>query len=381
MATLEAALDYARLGWRVVPILAGSKRPALTRWTEHASTDEATIKGWWDGHDDYGVGIATGPSSGFWALDVDDFDSLRDLEQRYEVLPDTRTSITGSGGYHFLFRWPDDGRDIRNDAGRRLGPGLDIRGDGGQIVAPPTIHPNDTAYQWDAGTGDDVADAPAWLLDLVSAVDYLRRGLRPDFTVWDALAEAIRWWNEEQLATQDSALDERDRQLSETRAQLSELEHVLTMVQGRSLDLTQELSQAQERHQQEAQLAARRQQELAERVGMRQPSLNYLEDPKKNAQGSEFTVRIARACGVDVDWLSEGEGEMLPLVYSTRDMQELFEGLPVKFIERTIIFGAYDNIIARFGALGKFLRAILQFLEATPLKWFGLSHFWVVEKI
>ena len=41
MATLEAALDYARLGWRVVPILAGSKRPALTRWTEHASTDEA----------------------------------------------------------------------------------------------------------------------------------------------------------------------------------------------------------------------------------------------------------------------------------------------------------------------------------------------------
>lgn len=63
------------------------------------------------------------------------------------------------------------------------------------------------------------------------------------------------------------------------------------------------------------------QQELAERVGMRQPSLNYLEDPKKNAQGSEFTVRIARACGVDVDWLSEGEGEMLPLVYSTRDTQ------------------------------------------------------------
>ena len=67
-------------------------------------------------------------------------------------------------------------------------------------------------------------------------------------------------------------------------------------------------------------------------------------------------------------------------VYSKRDMQKLFEGLPVKFIERTIIFGAYDNIIARFGAMGKFLRMVLQFLEATPLKWFGLSHFWVVEK-
>jgi SAM-dependent methyltransferase len=67
-------------------------------------------------------------------------------------------------------------------------------------------------------------------------------------------------------------------------------------------------------------------------------------------------------------------------VYSKSDMQKLFDGLPVKFVERTIIFGAYDNIIARFGALGKFLRAVLQFLESTPLKSLGLSHFWVVEK-
>ncbi|NJC97746.1 MAG: class I SAM-dependent methyltransferase [Anaerolineales bacterium] len=68
-------------------------------------------------------------------------------------------------------------------------------------------------------------------------------------------------------------------------------------------------------------------------------------------------------------------------IYSKRDMQKLFEGLPVKFIERTIIFGAYDNIIARFGAFGEVLRGILQFLEKTPLQIFGLSHFWVVEKI
>ena len=68
-------------------------------------------------------------------------------------------------------------------------------------------------------------------------------------------------------------------------------------------------------------------------------------------------------------------------VYSKRDMQKLFEGLPVKFIERTIVMGAYDNIIARFGAAGKVLRGILQFLEKTPLKIFGLSHFWVVEKV
>ena len=68
-------------------------------------------------------------------------------------------------------------------------------------------------------------------------------------------------------------------------------------------------------------------------------------------------------------------------VYSGKDMQKLFERLPVKFIERTIIFGAYDNIIARFGSLGKFLRGVLQVLEKTPLKIFGLSHFWVVEKL
>lgn len=68
-------------------------------------------------------------------------------------------------------------------------------------------------------------------------------------------------------------------------------------------------------------------------------------------------------------------------VYSKKDLQKLFKGLPVKFIERTVIFGAYDNIIARFGPLGKVLRSMLQFLERTPLKIFGLSHFWVVEKI
>jgi SAM-dependent methyltransferase len=68
-------------------------------------------------------------------------------------------------------------------------------------------------------------------------------------------------------------------------------------------------------------------------------------------------------------------------IYNRSDLAELFDGLSVKFIERTVIFGAYDNIIVRFGVFGKVLRAILQFLEKTPLKGLGLSHFWVVEKI
>jgi len=67
-------------------------------------------------------------------------------------------------------------------------------------------------------------------------------------------------------------------------------------------------------------------------------------------------------------------------IYTRRDLERLFAGLPVRFIERAVIFGAYDNLIVRFGLAGKALRAILQFLERTPLRVFGLSHFWVIEK-
>lgn len=67
--------------------------------------------------------------------------------------------------------------------------------------------------------------------------------------------------------------------------------------------------------------------------------------------------------------------------YRARDLKRLFEGLPVKIVRRMVIFGAYDNIIQRSPALGKLLRGFLQFLEKTPLRVLGLSHFWVVEKI
>ncbi len=68
-------------------------------------------------------------------------------------------------------------------------------------------------------------------------------------------------------------------------------------------------------------------------------------------------------------------------VYSAGDLKRLFAGLAVRIVERTVIFGAYDNIIARRPALGKALRGVLQTLERTPLRGLGLSHFWVVEKI
>jgi SAM-dependent methyltransferase len=67
--------------------------------------------------------------------------------------------------------------------------------------------------------------------------------------------------------------------------------------------------------------------------------------------------------------------------YTASDIDRLFAGLPVQVVERRIIFGAYDNIIYRSRILGRILRAILQWMENTPLKVFGLSHFWVVEKV
>jgi SAM-dependent methyltransferase len=68
-------------------------------------------------------------------------------------------------------------------------------------------------------------------------------------------------------------------------------------------------------------------------------------------------------------------------VYTRKDLNKLFDALPVQIIERSIIFGAYDNVIARWPSFGRALRITLQFLERTPLRIFGLSHFWVVEKL
>jgi SAM-dependent methyltransferase len=85
-----------------------------------------------------------------------------------------------------------------------------------------------------------------------------------------------------------------------------------------------------------------------------------------------------------VNYLPTGmRNRLIPHVraYRRGDLKTLFEGLPVEVVDQTILFGAYDNLIARWGALGKGLRASLQFLERTPLNRLGLSHFWVVEKL
>ena len=182
---LTAALDYAGRGLRVLPIMPGGKRPPMRAWQDAATTDPETIRLWWTGlYADHGVGIATGVGSGVFVLDVDVSDgkrgdeTLRDLTDTYGELPPTPSVITGSGGSHYYYRFPAD-FDLRNDAGKRLGAGLDIRGEGGQVVAPPTIHPTTgQAYAWEDGAGLDevrIAEAPGWLLELL-------RPVAPDIT-------------------------------------------------------------------------------------------------------------------------------------------------------------------------------------------------------
>lgn len=176
---LPAALRYAQLGLRVVPIRPLSKAPILAEWPDRATTDPDTIRDWWQRRPDAGVGLAMGPQpsgDNLVTVDVDNHDpvalgedTLHALEQQHAPLPDTWRSITGSGGAHIVLRVPN-GVSIPNGAGKLLGPGIDIRHAGGQIVVAPTIHPCGRPYEWETAPWDmEVADCPAWLLGILTA--------------------------------------------------------------------------------------------------------------------------------------------------------------------------------------------------------------------
>lgn len=173
--TLEHALGYAERGWRVIPIKPGEKRPPITAWQTAATTNPDTITEWWTGpYRNHGVGIATGEESGVFVIDIDLTDekdgyiTIEHLENEHGPLPAGPRALTGSGGLHIFLTNPPN-TTIRNDAGKKLGTGIDIRGEGGQVVAAPTIHPNGTTYQWLDGSDEmAVPDAPQWLLDLLT---------------------------------------------------------------------------------------------------------------------------------------------------------------------------------------------------------------------
>ena len=173
----EEAIKLAELGIRVIPIKPGEKRPPMSQWQDKASNDIHVVNDWWTSqYSGYGIGIATGQTKHgrIFVLDVDDreeykgSDTLHDLQEKYGQLPETVTAITGTGGQHLYFYCDED---IRNDAGSRLGVGLDIRGTGGQVLAAPTIHPNGRTYQWEHGLSPHErkpAKAPDWLVKLLT---------------------------------------------------------------------------------------------------------------------------------------------------------------------------------------------------------------------
>lgn len=177
----EAAVRYANRGWRILPIKPGTKEPSLKAWPTKASNCPGDAFEWYTGrYRGHCVGIATGRESGVWVVDVDvshgkdGMASMALLEQEHGEFPEGAEVVTGSNGAHLYFTFegvPEDA-EIRNDAGRKLGADLDIRGDGGYVVAPPTRH-SETGqrYAWDAGSPDEAADPPAWLVEKVTHVE------------------------------------------------------------------------------------------------------------------------------------------------------------------------------------------------------------------
>lgn len=165
---VEWALWYAAQGWPVFPCTV-DKKPRVKGGFKSASTETTTIESWWSQWPDASIGCPTGPCSGFWVLDIDlpaGPTSLADLEDKHGTIPDTLTQTTGSGGRHYLFPWPED-RAIRNSA-KQLAPGIDVRGDGGYIILPPSNHPDGNAYAWNGSPLAPLHPAPQWLLDLTS---------------------------------------------------------------------------------------------------------------------------------------------------------------------------------------------------------------------
>jgi hypothetical protein len=163
----STARAYLNRGWVVLPIAAGGKRP-LIQWHvlqgRHPSDTEVQL--WCRRWPDANIGLVTGAVSGLVVLDVDPTHggeaSLRELESAHGPLPPTPEVLTGGGGRHLYFAHP--GALVRNAVG--LLPGLDIRGDGGYVVAPPSRHASGRPYRWAPGrTPADcpLAPFPHWL--------------------------------------------------------------------------------------------------------------------------------------------------------------------------------------------------------------------------
>lgn len=181
----EEALALVREGFAVFPIYeirpdggcscgrsacsAAGKHPRPKHGVKDATTQEDTVLQWWSQWPYANIGIATGARSGVFVLDVDikhgGEDALELLMARHGLLPDTRICQTGGGGFHVFFKLPRD-RTMANSVSK-VGPGIDVRGDGGYVVAAPSNHSSGRTYQWNNPECSIVA-APDWLGELCS---------------------------------------------------------------------------------------------------------------------------------------------------------------------------------------------------------------------
>ncbi len=168
--SLKAALDYGRLGWSVIPVEPRGKRP-LIRWQtfQYRRADVPEIAEWFRRWPNANIAIVTGIVSGLVVLDIDPGHggegSLEQLQREHGPLPDTLEVRTGGGGQHLYFAHP--GEVTRNRVG--LVPGIDLRGDGGYVVAPPSIHASGEPYRWERSP--EVLyplSVPQWLLHSLS---------------------------------------------------------------------------------------------------------------------------------------------------------------------------------------------------------------------
>lgn len=182
----EAALEYARRGFYVIPLHypAGDgcscrqpqcenigKHPRTEHGLLEASIDEAQIREWWTRWPSANIGIVTGEKSGIVVLDVDkkhDGDkSIVALQAKYEKITERVIAKTGGGGWHLLFRHPG-GRVGNIQSTNILGLGIDVRGDGGYIVAPPSRHAQGKRYEWVIQPNGVLPEMPVWLRLLLS---------------------------------------------------------------------------------------------------------------------------------------------------------------------------------------------------------------------
>lgn len=178
----ESALTYLTRGWSVFPLQPRMKEPypgfPLRDYQREKRATEERVRGWWLQHfPDANIGICTGAISGFFVLDVDVVG-----HETETLLLDKRLTLTveTGRGYHMYFQLPDF--PVGNRAG--LLPNVDIRGDGGYVVAPPSIHPSGESYCW-IDPDVEIAPAPAWLLDM----------LRPQPTPDRATADPLEYAN------------------------------------------------------------------------------------------------------------------------------------------------------------------------------------------